>query len=67
MTFWPSGGNQYSVNGVRALRFEVQRGGDMFLDSSTIKLAFTLKNTSGANPLQLLSNSSLTLSSASEC
>ena len=45
-TFWPSGGNQYSVNGVRVLRFEIQSRGDMFLDPSTIRLAFTVTPTS---------------------
>ena len=35
-TFFSSGGNQYSVSGVRVLRFELQSGGDVFLDLSTI-------------------------------
>jgi len=60
-TFWPSGGNQYSVSGVRCLRFEIQSGGDMFLDPSTLRLAFKLKNNDAANPLRLLSNSPLCL------
>ena len=29
-TFFPSGGNSYSNNGVRVLRFEIQSGGDTF-------------------------------------
>ena len=60
-TFFPSGGNQYSVTGVRVLRFEIQSGGDMFLDPSTLRLAFTLKNNDAANDLRLLSNSPLCL------
>ena len=59
-TFFPSGGNQYSINGARVLRFELQSGGDMFLDPSTSKLAFTLKN-HAAGGLNLLSNSPLWL------
>ena len=55
-TFFPSGGNQYSINGVRVLRVELQSGGDMFLDPSTVRLAFTLKNNAGA-ARKLLSNS----------
>ena len=38
-TSFPSGDNQYSVKGVRVLRFELQSGGDMFLDLATIRLA----------------------------
>ena len=60
-TFFPAGGNQYSIAGVRVLRFEVQCGGDHVLDLATLRLAFTLKNGSGARPLKLLSNSPLCL------
>ena len=62
-TVFPSGGNQYSINGVRALRFELQSGGDMFLDPATIRLAFTLKNLDATadNNLRLLANSPLCL------
>ena len=62
-SFWPSGGNQYSVKGVHVLRFELQSGGDMFLDPSTIRLAFTLKNlnTTAERDLKLLSNSPICL------
>ena len=58
-TFFPSGGNQYSITGVRVLRFEIQSGGDMFLDPSTIRLGFTLKNndTAAGHALRPLSNS----------
>ena len=60
-TFFPSGGNQYSVNGVRVLRFEIQSGGDMFLDPATLRLAFTLKNNdaTAGNLLRPLSKSPL--------
>lgn len=60
-TFFPSGGNQYSVTGVRVLRFELQSGGDMFLDPATLSLAFTLKNNNATagNLLTPLSNSPL--------
>ena len=57
-TFFPSGGNQYSVNGARVLRFELNTGGDAFLDPATVRLAFTLKNL-GDKDLRLLSNSPL--------
>jgi len=57
-TFFNSGGNSFSVSGVRVLRFEIQSGGDMFLDPSTLRLAFTLKN-EGTQGLKLLSNSPL--------
>jgi len=62
-TFFPSGGNQYSINGVRVLRFELQSGGDMFLDPATIRLAFTLKNLDAAadHDLKPLGNSPLCL------
>ena len=43
------------------LRFEVQSGGDHFLDPATLRLAFTLKNGSNTLPLKLLSNSPLCL------
>ena len=42
-TVFPSGGDQYSVNGVWVLRFELQSGDDMFLDPSTLRLAFKLE------------------------
>ena len=58
-TFCPSGANQYSVNGVRVLRFELTTGGDAFVDPSTVRLAFTLKNLSAVRHLQLLSDSPL--------
>ena len=64
-TFFPSGGNQYSVTGVRVLRFEIQSGGDMFLDPSTLRLAFTLVNGSADKSLKLLSNSPLCSSNRS--
>ena len=62
-TFFPSGGNQYSITGVRVLRFELQSGGDMFLDPATIRLAFTLRNleTTAIRPLKPLDNSPLCL------
>jgi hypothetical protein len=60
-TFFPSGGNQYSITGVRVLRLELQSGGDMFLDPATIRLGFTIKNNNATatNLLIPLSNSPL--------
>ena len=60
-TFFPSGGNSYSSTGVRVLRFELQSGGDMFLDPATVRLSFTLKNNDAdaAKLLKPLSNSPL--------
>jgi hypothetical protein len=58
-TYFPSGGNQYSINGVRVLRLDLQTAGDDFLDPATVRLAFKLINKNATNPLALLSNSPL--------
>jgi len=49
-TFFPSGGNSYSINGVRVLRFEIQSGGDTFVDPATVRLAFTIKKLTMPRP-----------------
>ena len=58
----PQGGNQYSPNGVRLLRFHLSDGmggggGGSFLDPSTLRLAYTIKNLDGTNPMKLQANS----------
>jgi len=44
-SFWPQGSNIYSpVNGTRLMRFNVVSGDNGYLDLSTIRLAFALRN-----------------------
>ena len=43
-TCFPSGGNQYSVSGVRVLRSELQTAGDDFLSPASLRLAFKIIN-----------------------
>ena len=42
VTFFPAGGNAYSLNGVKVIK--VQLNGEGWLDPSTIRFGFTLQN-----------------------
>ena len=50
---YPSGASQFSPDGVRVARFVIT--GENWLDPSTLRLAFKLKNTHATNTLQLAS------------
>ena len=43
VTYFPQGGNQYSSNGVRVIKIGLN--GDQWLDPSTVKLFYNIKNT----------------------
>ena len=43
VTFFPIGGNQYTSNGVRVIKISLN--GDQWLDPSTVKLFYTIQNT----------------------
>ena len=63
VTQWPLGGNQHSPNGVRLMRFHLSDGmsggggGGSFLDPSTLRLAYTIKNLDNSNPMKMQANS----------
>jgi hypothetical protein len=58
-TFFAMGGNQYSLTGVRLLRFQISDG-HSFLDPSSLRLAYTIRN-DAAQPLELIASPSLCL------
>ena len=45
VSYFASGGNTYSPNGVKVMKFNI--AGDQWLDPSTFRVAFQLKNHSG--------------------
>ena len=61
VSYFASGGNSYSPNGVKVIKFNLN--GDQWLDPSTFRIMFQLNNTGNANlaegatakPLQPLS------------
>jgi len=50
VTFFPQGGNDYKPNGVRVIKINLT--GDQWLDPSTVKLFFTVKNNSETQALR---------------
>ena len=42
VSYFPQGGNQYSPNGVRVIKFSIT--GDQWLDPSTFRIKFQLNN-----------------------
>jgi len=51
VTFFPTGGNAYSPNGVKVIK--VQLNGDGWLDPSTVRFGYTLQNLDAAANHQL--------------
>ena len=51
VTFFPTGGNANSPNGVKVIK--VQLNGDGWLDPSTVRFGYTLQNLDTANNHQL--------------
>jgi len=43
VTFWPQGGNQYTPTGVKVIKIALNS--DQWLDPSTVKIFFTIQNT----------------------
>ena len=43
VTFWPSGGNEYTCKGVKVIKIGLN--GDQWLDPSTVKVFFDIQNT----------------------
>ena len=41
VTYWPSGGNSYTVRGVKVIK--IQLNGDNWLDNRSLKLFFNVK------------------------
>jgi hypothetical protein len=53
VSYTPSGGNEFSPNGVRHIKFPLS--GQDWIDPSTIRVQFRLRNTSAANrPLMMI-------------
>ena len=51
VTFFPTGGNAYSPNGVKVVK--VQLNGEGWLDPSTLRFGYTLQNLDVANGHEL--------------
>ena len=51
VTFFPTGGNEYSPTGVKVIR--VALTGNDWIDPETFRMSFTLNNTSGTAGRQL--------------
>jgi hypothetical protein len=47
VTFWPQGGNQYAPDGVKVIKISLN--GDQWLDPSTVKLFYSITNTTELN------------------
>ena len=43
-TFWASGSNTYSPNGTRVIRFQLAGEDNSWLDPSTLRVQFTVRN-----------------------
>ena len=52
-TWWPAGSNVYSPGaGARTVRFNLTDSAGLFLDLSTLRLAYRITNRDGAKPLR---------------
>ena len=61
-TWWPAGSNVYSpAAGTRTVRFNLTDSAGLFLDLSTLRLAYRITNRDGAKPLQITGGMPMTI------